>query len=102
MAFRTNLIHNRRHALPGHFLIDLVRPAHGAFESCAAYGAAKRPRLIASWRVGADGDLACTWSAAPDDPASKQPQGGRRLAAVRAQACAPLARLPSCLQIVRT
>jgi len=102
MAARTNLIHHRRHALPGHFLINLGRVAHGAPETCAVYGAAERPCLIASWRVGADGHLACTWSAAPVDPESKQSQRGLRLAAIRAQACAPSARLASCLQIVRT
>ena len=101
MAARIDLIHHRRHALPAHFLIEFGHPAHVAPESQAVYGAAKRPRLIASWRVGADGHLACTWSATPEDPASKQPQGGLRLVAARAQACASPARLLSCLQIVR-
>jgi len=69
MAARLDLIHLRRHALPAHFLADLGRLAGSVVASPVVSAADRRPRLLASWRVGADGRLACTWSAAPDDPA---------------------------------
>ena len=69
MAARLDLIHLRRHALPTHFLAGLRHPAGGVAASPFVHGADRCPRLLASWHLGADGCLACTWSAAPDDPA---------------------------------
>jgi len=69
MAARLDLIHLCRYALPAHFIADLGHRASCAATLPAAHGAGERPRLLAAWRVGTDGRLACTWSAAPDDPA---------------------------------
>ncbi len=69
MAARLDLIHLRRHALPAHFLADLGWSTGRAAVPPSVHGVDRRPRLLAAWRVGADGRLACTWSAAPDDPA---------------------------------
>ncbi len=69
MAARLDLIHLRRHALPAHFLADLGHLAGSVAASSVVHAVDRRSRLLASWHLGADGRLACTWSAAPDDPA---------------------------------
>ncbi len=69
MAAHLDLFHLRRHAVPEHFTAMFARKAGPAVTQPVSSSVAPRPRLLASWRIGADGRLACTWSAASDDPA---------------------------------
>ncbi len=69
MAAHLDLIHLRRHALPAHFL-PVAAPCAGAVAAAPAAVANPRRRLIAAWRLGADGRPVCGWSVDTDDPAN--------------------------------
>lgn len=73
MAAHLDLIHLRRHALPARFR-PVAAPCAGAV--AAAPAAVVNPpsapdrRLIAAWRLGADGRPVCGWSVDTDDLAN--------------------------------
>lgn len=69
MAALLDIIHLRRHALPADFHIGCTRQPDRMHGQPGVPREPVRPRLIAAWHVGVDGRLACTWSAAADDPA---------------------------------
>jgi len=69
MAAHLDLIHLRRHALPAHFL-PVAAPCAGTVATAPAAVANPRPRLLAAWRLGADGRPVCGWSVDTDDPAT--------------------------------
>ena len=56
MAALLDRIHLRRHALPAFIAADLDRELDRRT-------AQRRPRLVATWHVGANGRPACGWSA---------------------------------------
>jgi hypothetical protein len=69
MAAHLDLIHLRWHALPAHFLL-VAAPCAGTAVAPPASVANPRPRLTATWRLGADGRPLCGWSVDTDDPAN--------------------------------
>ncbi len=69
MAAHLDLVHLRRHALPAHFL-PVFPPCANAAVAVPAAAVNARPRLLAAWRLGADGRPVCGWSVDTDDPAA--------------------------------